>query len=481
MTETGPRKGLWELMGQKRSTDESPPSPPATEDPATSTPPTDETSAAPSPAPLDLEESLPDTKPRGRGLWQLMQQAETAPAAQDTESPATALPDAVVPDAMRSAFEAPVKGADRRLRQLEAPEVEIVDDEGDVPLEALDESEEAAPGPERLPAELVSALPGTPQSLAPPEPRLGLSRSALWSVILGGISVPLSLIAIYPAIWSRIPPSVTGFAALMLGFLAQGDVQRTQRPRQGLVLSYVGMGLGVFAMFAGPAIYAPLDVYGQWCNSYTGVNLQQIGLATSAYTQQYQTFPAGGLFREIPQGEPEPQHGWMTLLLPHLPEGAEVARQIDLSKPYFDPANQAAMSRRIPTFMAAGGSSELIQGKYGPAHFAGLGGVVRLADGSMAHVGIFDTNSDTTRDDILDGTSNTMLAGEIATKYPAWGEAKNWRQIGKGLNRDADGFGNARHSGAMFLMADGSVRYFANKTDPKVLQALSTRDGEETP
>lgn len=481
MTETGPRKGLWELMGQKRSTDESTPSPPVSTEPAAAETPTAEQPGASSPPPLDLSESLPDTKPRGRSLWQLMQQAEATPAATEPESANTNASEAVVPDAMRSAFEAPVKGADRRLRQLEAPEVEIVEDEGDVPLEALDESDEATLAPEHVPAELIPASPDITESLVPADVRSGLSRSALWSVILGGLSLPLSLIAVYPAIWSRIPPSVTGFAALLLGFLAQGEIQRSRRRQQALVLSYVGMGLGVFAMFAGPAIYAPLDIYGHWCNSYTGGNLQQIGLATAAYTQQQQTFPSGGLFREVKDGEPEPQHGWMTLLLPHLPEGAEVARQIDLSKPYFDPVNQTAMSHRIPTFMAAGGSSELIQGKYGPAHFAGLGGVARLADGSLAHVGVFDVNSDTTRDDILDGSSNTLLAGEIATRYPAWGEAKNWRQIGKGLNRDPDGFGNARHAGAMFLMADGSVRYFTNQTDPKVLQALSTRDGEERP
>lgn len=491
MTETGPRKGLWELMGQKGSEEDPLPSPPPSEeqgipdvlpdvqggDATVIIPPT------PEPQPLDLSESLPDNKPRGRGLWQLMQQAEEAlPTVEDTD------PDEIAPitsHGMRSAFEAPVKGADKRLRQMEAPEVEIVEEEEDVEVEQEPvelELEQAEP-PENapLPADLIEAIADTRAARTSPELETGLSRSALWSIILGFISLPVSLIAIYPAIWSRIPSFACGFGALMLGYLAYNEIQRSRGKRQGLFLAYSGMATGLFGMFAGPAIYAPLDLYGKWCNQHTQGHLRQIGLATEAYFQQHHSFPSGGQFREVKQGEPQPMHGWMTLLLPNLPEGSGLSKQIDYSRPYDDPANQAAMSQIVSPFLAAGGSSELIQGKFGPAHFSGLGGITRLPDGTMAHVGVFDTNSATTREDILDGASNTLMAGEISSNYPAWGDPRNWRKISKGLNRGGDSFGNAQHTGAMFLMADGSVRFLTNATDPKVLQALSTRDGEEKP
>ena len=106
---------------------------------------------------------------------------------------------------------------------------------------------------------------------------------------------------------------------------------------------------------------------------------------------------------------------------------------------------------------------------------------MRLSDGSVAHAGVFDINSETTREDVIDGLSQTLMAGEISHQYPAWGEPHNWRQIGKGLNRDPEGFGNARHNGAMFLLTDGSVRFISNKVDLRVLEAMSTRDGEDRP
>ena len=43
----------------------------------------------------------------------------------------------------------------------------------------------------------------------------------------------------------------------------------------------------------------------------------------------------------------------------------------------------------------------------------------------------------------------------------------------------ARAFGNADGTGALFLMADGSVRFFSNKTSRKILEKLSTRDGAD--
>src|SRR5687768_11592532 len=110
MTDAGPRKGLWELMGQKRSTDDPAPPPPASEEAAASEVPAAEEAPSPpaaDPQPLDLSETLPDVKPRGRSLWTLMRHgSKAAPAAKAPEPPAS-----LAPDGMRSAFEAPVKGA----------------------------------------------------------------------------------------------------------------------------------------------------------------------------------------------------------------------------------------------------------------------------------------------------------------------------------------------------------------------------------
>src|SRR4051812_33655052 len=98
MTDAGPRKGLWELMGQKRSTDDPAPSPPVSDEASAPEAPSAEQTLPPpvSPAgPLNLSETLPDVKPRGRSLWQMMgQPADTAPALTSAipESPASLAP-----------------------------------------------------------------------------------------------------------------------------------------------------------------------------------------------------------------------------------------------------------------------------------------------------------------------------------------------------------------------------------------------------
>jgi hypothetical protein len=386
MTESGPRKSLWELMGQKGS-EAAPPStakqsPPASPDDPESATTEDETSARQS----DLDESTPEPpaadQPKRKSLWAVMQHSETTVPSDG----------AAVSDEMRSAFEAPVKATDKRLRQMEQAaaepeivdeprdkpvgkridkrlqqveelEVEIVDEPVDQPsskridkrLQRLEEEEEleveivdepadeldadpdeiaesqaaipATRAPSRIrgippPASITSSqvvpIPVTATLPTQSRPRfslasLGQSNNALLSVILGAVSLPLSLIAIYPAIWSRIPASVCGFGGLLLGFLAQGELQRAKQKGQQLLLAYAGMGMGLLAMFSGPLIYSPLDLYGQWSNAYSTKHLQQIGLATDAYFQQQHSYPSGGLYKEVGGGKnPEPLHGWMT-------------------------------------------------------------------------------------------------------------------------------------------------------------------------
>jgi hypothetical protein len=493
----GPRKGLWALMGQQPDKAES--ADPPLAEPAT--PLTDN-------APVTANVPQSDAGKHRKGLWSLMQQAgPTADATTVPEAPQ----DSANSDRLKGqrAFEAPVKGADKRLRQLKNAEQSRRDDEmllGSVEDEPLEDSasdiepadEEAAVNPlpaiptatkRELPAAgLKPAVRAIPAIVSRPTPRAtpaaaalstGDSRSAKLSVILGGLSLPISLIAIWPAIWTRIPPSICGFVALLLGFLGLSEIQKSRGRIRGKSAAFAGMGMGLLGMFAGPMIYSPLDLYGSFSDSFTGGHLKQISLATEAYYSTEHTYPVGGIFHIPKPGVSEPMHGWMTQILPHLPDGAALFRNIDLEQPYFASVNQPSMGHLVPSFLAAGGNRSLIQDKFGPAHFAGLGGVITQDDGSIAHVGVFDVNSDVTRDDVTDGQSHTMLMGEIGHDYPAWGEPRNWRQIGKGLNRDPNGFGNARHTGAMFLMADGSVKFFPNQTDPKVLQALSTRDGDE--
>jgi len=69
-------------------------------------------------------------------------------------------------------------------------------------------------------------------------------------------------------------------------------------------------------------------------------NLHQIGLALHIYHDVYQSFPPAYTVDESGR----PLHSWRTLILPFLDQ-APLYESIDLSKPWDDPANAAALSR----------------------------------------------------------------------------------------------------------------------------------------
>jgi hypothetical protein len=238
-----------------------------------------------------------------------------------------------------------------------------------------------------------------------------------------------------------------------------------------------GVVLGIVGALLGPSVLSPLQIWETASRRYTQGHLAQIGLAVDQYHAQFAAYPPGGIVVAGPTGGRRPLYGWMTLLLPFLGE-AELYAAIDPSLSYRDPANALAFGQTIPAFLAAGNNSQPVNG-LGVAHFAAVGGELPLPDGGVARLGVFGENSEVTRDDVIDGLSQTLVAGEIAYEFPAWGDPENWRAIGKGLNRESRGFGNASHTGASFLMADGSVRFFSNATSPEVLEKLATRDGEE--
>jgi len=192
-------------------------------------------------------------------------------------------------------------------------------------------------------------------------------------------------------------------------------------------------------------------------------NLKLIGLALRAQLDKDGRFAPGCTVDR----NGETLHSWMTLVLPFM-EKQELFDRINLEFPWNDPTNAPVFREQVLAYLHTGYSDQPQLNHDGfafsnyTANVRVMGGTQRLAEA-----------------DIKDGASRTILAGEVADRFPAWGQPGNWRDPALGVNRRGDGFGGPSPDGANFLFVDGSVRFLKNSTSLQVLKALSTPAGGE--
>ena len=192
-------------------------------------------------------------------------------------------------------------------------------------------------------------------------------------------------------------------------------------------------------------------------------NLKQTGRAVHNLLNEEGRLPPGCTVDR----DGEPLHSWMTLVLPFMEE-QKLFDRIDLELPWNHPSNAAAFKEGVLPFRHPAYEDQPQSDRDGfalsnySANVHVMGGTRRLAEA-----------------DIKDGTAETIMAGEIADRFPAWGRPGNWRDPALGVNRRADGFGGPSPGGANFLFADGAVRFIKNSINPQILKALSTPAGGE--
>ncbi len=468
----GKPKGLWSVMGREQA---SPDGDTSHERPSAASP---------------TEPSSDESADKPKSLWSVMQQGPKPKSADDAAPGAAARPKrrpaagskrpkvATPPWAEPGAAASAAKSASGRSRPAAGPSAASTMSPGTTAVPAppkvpVEEAEE----PDFLPLDDEPSAPPAESAIAVPS---AVSTGAVTSLVLGIASVGLSVMALGEAIWTKIPSTLIGFSALVVGLLAAGDIRRSYGRLTGRRMALAGMLLGTVGSLLGPTLFAGLGR--SWRQEagrgQTAEHLESIGQALTDFHSENGRFPAGTLFGADGQGREQPLHGWMTQLLPHLGE-ADLFSRIDLAKPYNADVNLPAMSTDVEVFFAAGADRRHIGRGFAVTHFAGLGGERLTAEGRLVHIGIFADRNGIRREEIRDGLTTTAIAGEIAYGFPPWGEPGNYRVIGAGINRGIDGFGNAAGTGAMFLFADGSVRFLPNSTSRDVLERLSTRDGSD--
>ncbi len=189
-------------------------------------------------------------------------------------------------------------------------------------------------------------------------------------------------------------------------------------------------------------------------------NLKQIGLAFHHYHDAFDSFPT------LPRNSSGlPGQSWSTALLPYLDQTllAEKMEQQRLATPgdHADAAKTVVATFLNPAIESHHNKSTGLA----QIHYA-------------ANIQVQATRG-LKISEIADGTTNTLLVGEINTEIPAWSAAGNWRDPALGINRVPDGFGSPLNGICHFLLADGSVQAISEDTDPGILRAMATPAGGE--
>lgn len=181
-------------------------------------------------------------------------------------------------------------------------------------------------------------------------------------------------------------------------------------------------------------------------------NLKQIGLAFHTYHDAMGTFPTAA----IASKDGKPLLSWRVALLPYLEEN-QLYQQFKLDEPWDSPNNMKLLAKMPRVY------GEPIKGKYETYYqvFTGTGA-------------IFDGPKGIKLNQIVDGTSNTILAIEAGSAVP-WTKPED---VAFDAKKELPKFGGLFEGGFHTLLADGSVRFHAGTVNADMMRrAIQRNDG----
>ncbi len=242
--------------------------------------------------------------------------------------------------------------------------------------------------------------------------------------------------------------------------------------------------------------------------------LKQLGLALHNYHDTYQSFPFGSLHFTT-QSNPV---GWHYAILPFIEQNA-LYEQGDPSVAYNSGVNASMRSLRMDAYLcpSSGSKSEKADddSSFYTTHYYGIMGPTGTnpqsntnykentsgSHGGFSQEGIFYFNERRTFADLLDGTSNTFMLGEISwaprngnsTRYRPWnrgGQLNSFmapcKNVANPINSDYTAlfndmsYGSNHPGGCQFAMGDASVHYVPEVIDYNAYLATASTSGSET-
>lgn len=283
-------------------------------------------------------------------------------------------------------------------------------------------------------------------------------------------------------------------------------------PKRGYTLIEMLLVIAIIAVLVGLLLPAVQKVRAAAARVSCQNKVKQIALATHNYETANGSFPAGNASLK----DPFASLSWLTRLLPYLELEAVWQRTLldcqMMPITYIAPPH-TGLSTVITAFNCPADSRQSITHRSGSGTLIALTGYLGVSGaGTSPSDGVLYDGSSTKLIDILDGTSNTLLAGErppspeysygwwYSPSAPVVGEAtlgvrsrkdpNNSATLGCSSNTysyqngdinnicDVHHFWSLHTGGANFAFADGSVRFLTYSAD-SVLPALATRAGGE--
>jgi prepilin-type N-terminal cleavage/methylation domain-containing protein/prepilin-type processing-associated H-X9-DG protein len=257
--------------------------------------------------------------------------------------------------------------------------------------------------------------------------------------------------------------------------------------------------IGILVALLLPAIQAAREA-ARRCSCMN--NITQLGLAVHHYEFNHEHLPAGVLNPEGPiRSEPEGQHvSWIVQTLPYF-EQPNAYRQFDQEAGAYARENEPVRKLSLRLLMCPSFPGNEIN----EDETAALGTYAGCHHASEAPIddnnnGLLFLNSQLRYTDILDGSSQTILLGEMLPRETSLGWVSGTRATLRNTSRQEEyrrrwpgnpepakepgplevgGFGSAHPGGANFVFADGSTHYISEDIDPKVFAQLGDRaDGK---
>jgi prepilin-type N-terminal cleavage/methylation domain-containing protein/prepilin-type processing-associated H-X9-DG protein len=265
-----------------------------------------------------------------------------------------------------------------------------------------------------------------------------------------------------------------------------------------VVIAIIGILVGLLL----PAVQAAREAARR---SSCSNNLMQIGIAIHHHEFSTEHLPSGVKDEEGPiRYEALGKHvSWTVQILPFIEERIAYA-EFDQSAGAYAAVNRPVIRHRVPVYSCPSSPMQASESDDVLASYAGcIGGLEVPIDADNG--GLLYLNSQVRMRDIPDGTTYTILAGDIGenqlqlnwtsgsratlrnTGVPidSLGYQRRKPEVGGVAEIDEDsplnvgGFSSYHAGGANFVFADGGVRFLSQGIDPATLSALGERaDGE---